>query len=168
MVEFDHSNRSMWLWIQLAVLLSLIVLALPSRRTTDFDTEDAVAGGSMAAESLATVSVPGARASSASFVVAGPSGVDVERSTEAQASLDAADALETGASVEPPAAVEPPESVEHLEVEPPAAVEPPESVDPAQSVDPAESVDPAQSADPGVSADPAAEAPALPHREEMT
>jgi hypothetical protein len=164
MVEFDHSNRSMWLWIQLAVLLALIVLALPSRRTTDFDTEDAVAGGSMAAESQATVSVPGARASSPSFVVAGPAGVDAERSTETQASLGAADAAEAVESVEPAEPVEPAESVEPAE----PVVSDDQAEDHAQPAGASVLHDQAEPADPVEPADPAAGPHAPPNREEMT
>lgn len=175
MVEFDHSNRSRWLWIQFAVLLALIVLALPSRRTTDLDTEDAVASGSMAADSMATVSVPGARASSASFVVAGPSGVDVERSPDAQASLDAADAVERAESLEHADSLEHAESLEHADsLEHAESLEPAESLEHAVPDDQGEradanlSDDQAELAAPGGSADPAAGPPAPPNREEMT
>lgn len=65
MVDFNHSSRSRWLWIQLGVLIVLIVLALPSRRKADLDSEDAVASGGIALAST-----------SGSFVMAGPGGSD--------------------------------------------------------------------------------------------
>ena len=87
-VEFDHSNRSRWLWIQLAVLIVLIILALPARKRTDFDTEDAVGSGSIAAGNMATVNASGTGASSSAFIVAGPSGGDQARQSKPDVSLE--------------------------------------------------------------------------------
>jgi GT2 family glycosyltransferase len=63
LVEFNSSARSRWLWIQFGVLALLIVLALPSRRKADLDSEDAVASGGI-----------GIASTSGAFVMTGPGG----------------------------------------------------------------------------------------------
>lgn len=60
-VDFNGSERSRWLWIQFGVLILLIVLALPSRKKADLDSEDDAAIGGIAVAS-----------GSGAFVMAGP------------------------------------------------------------------------------------------------
>ena len=101
MVEFDHSNRSRWWWIQLVTLIILIILALPARKRTDFDTEDAVGSGSIAAGNMANVNASGTGASSSAFIVAGPSGGEQARQSERDDSLDPDVSLEPAVSLDP-------------------------------------------------------------------
>lgn len=60
-VDFNGSERSRWLWIQFGVLILLIVLALPSRKKADLDSEDDAGIGGIAVAS-----------GSGAFVMAGP------------------------------------------------------------------------------------------------
>lgn len=64
-VDFNGSERSRWLWIQFGVLILLIVLALPSRKKADLDSEDDAAIGGIAVAS-----------GSGAFVMAGPGSVE--------------------------------------------------------------------------------------------
>ncbi|CAB4834960.1 unannotated protein [freshwater metagenome] len=39
-ISFDQGQRTLWLWLQFAVLFVLVVLALPSRQRRDPDPDD--------------------------------------------------------------------------------------------------------------------------------
>jgi hypothetical protein len=108
MVEFDHSNRSRWLWIQLGVLIALIILALPSRKRTDLDSEDASGSGIISTDNMAIVNGAGTAASTSAFIVAGPSGSDEARPPERGEELDPEVSLESEVSLDPEPSDEPP------------------------------------------------------------